>query len=89
MVETNDGFIIAEADLRLRGPGDMEGTQQSGILNLKIADVIRDEKILKYARNLAMDIIQDDPDLQKESNVLLARHLNIMNKYTENWGLIS
>jgi ATP-dependent DNA helicase RecG len=67
----------------------MEGTQQSGILNLKIADVIRDEKILKYARNLAMDIIQDDPDLQKESNVLLARHLNIMNKYTENWGLIS
>jgi ATP-dependent DNA helicase RecG len=89
MVETNDGFIIAETDLRLRGPGDMEGTQQSGILNLKIADVIRDEKILKYARNLAMDIIQDDPDLEKENNVLLARHLNIMNKYKENWGLIS
>ncbi len=66
MVETNDGFIIAETDLRLRGPGDMEGTQQSGILNLKIADVIRDEKILKYARNLAQDIIRDDPDLEKE-----------------------
>jgi ATP-dependent DNA helicase RecG len=89
MVETNDGFIIAETDLRLRGPGDMEGTQQSGILNLKIADIIRDEKILKYARNVATDIIRDDPGLEKESNAVLARHLKIMNKYRENWGLIS
>jgi ATP-dependent DNA helicase RecG len=89
MVETNDGFIIAETDLRLRGPGDMEGTQQSGILNLKIADIIRDEKILKYARNLATDIIRDDPNLEKEHNAILARHLKIMNKYKENWGLIS
>jgi ATP-dependent DNA helicase RecG len=89
MVETNDGFIIAETDLRLRGPGDMEGTQQSGILNLKIADIIRDEKVLKYARNLATDIIRDDPDLVKETNAILARHLTIMNKYRENWGLIS
>jgi ATP-dependent DNA helicase RecG len=89
MVETNDGFIIAETDLRLRGPGDMEGTQQSGILDLKIADVIRDEKMLKYARNLAQDIIRDDPDLEKEKNILLARHLNVMDKYNENWGLIS
>jgi ATP-dependent DNA helicase RecG len=89
MVETNDGFIIAETDLRLRGPGDMEGTQQSGILNLKIADIIRDEKILKYVRNLATDIIRDDPNLEKEHNAILARHLKIMNKYKENWGLIS
>jgi len=89
MVETNDGFIIAETDLRLRGPGDMEGTQQSGILNLKIADIIRDEKILRYARNLATDIIRDDPNLEKEHNEILARHLKIMNKYRENWGLIS
>lgn len=89
MVETNDGFIIAETDLRLRGPGDMEGTQQSGILNLKIADIIHDEKILKYARNLATDIIRDDPGLEKEKNAVLARHLKIMNKYRENWGLIS
>jgi ATP-dependent DNA helicase RecG len=89
MVETNDGFIIAETDLRLRGPGDMEGTQQSGILNLKIADVIRDEKMLKYARNLALDIIRADPDLEKENNALLARHLNVIDKYKENWGLIS
>jgi ATP-dependent DNA helicase RecG len=89
MVETNDGFIIAETDLRLRGPGDMEGTQQSGILNLKIADIVRDEKVLKYARNLATDLIRDDPDLQHESNAILARHLKVMNKYNENWGLIS
>jgi ATP-dependent DNA helicase RecG len=89
MVETNDGFIIAETDLRLRGPGDMEGTQQSGILNLKIADIIRDEKILKYARNLATDIIRDDPTLGKETNAVLARHMKIMDKYRENWGLIS
>jgi len=89
MVETNDGFIIAETDLRLRGPGDMEGTQQSGILNLKIADIIRDEKVLKYARNLATDIIRDDPNLEKETNAVLLRHLKIMNKYKENWGLIS
>jgi len=89
MIETNDGFIIAETDLRLRGPGDMEGTQQSGILNLKIADIIRDEKVLKYARNLATDIIRDDPNLEKETNTVLARHLKIMNKYRENWGLIS
>jgi ATP-dependent DNA helicase RecG len=89
MVETNDGFIIAETDLRLRGPGDMEGTQQSGILDLKIADIIRDEKVLKFARNLATDIIREDPELEHESNALLARHLKIMNKYNENWGLIS
>ena len=89
MVETNDGFIIAETDLRLRGPGDMEGTQQSGILNLKIADVIRDEKMLKYVRNLALDIIRADPELQKENNAILARHLTIMDQNRENWGLIS
>lgn len=89
MVETNDGFIIAETDLRLRGPGDMEGTQQSGILNLKIADIVRDEKVLKYARNVATDIIRDDPDLSGEGNAVIARHLKLMNKYRENWGLIS
>jgi ATP-dependent DNA helicase RecG len=89
MVETNDGFVIAETDLRLRGPGDVEGTQQSGILDLKIADIVRDEKILKYARNLATDIIRDDPNLEKECNMVLSRHLKIIDKYRGNWGLIS
>jgi ATP-dependent DNA helicase RecG len=89
MVKTNDGFLIAETDLRLRGPGDVEGTQQSGILNLKIADIVRDEKILKYARNLATDIIRDDPYLDKEKNTLLSHHLKNIDKYRGNWGLIS
>jgi ATP-dependent DNA helicase RecG len=89
MVRTTDGFEIAEKDLLLRGPGDLEGTQQSGILNLKIADIVRDEKILKFSRNLATDILQEDPDLQLPKNQLLVLHLSLMNKYSENWGLIS
>lgn len=89
MVSTNDGFVIAEKDLVLRGPGDLEGTQQSGILNLKIADIVKDEKILKYARNLATDIIREDPALDTEKNAILSEHLKMMNKFAENWGLIS
>ncbi len=89
MVRTTDGFEIAETDLQLRGPGDMEGTQQSGILDLKIADIIRDEKMLKCSRNMAVDIIKDDPELEKKENFPIARHLDLINKYKENWGLIS
>ena len=89
MVRTNDGFEIAETDLQLRGPGDLEGTQQSGILDLKIADIIRDEKLLKFARNKAIDIIKEDPDLVKDKNALLCRHLSALYKSKENWGLIS
>ena len=89
MVETTDGFKIAEADLRLRGPGDLEGTQQSGLLDLKIADVVKDEKILKYARNLATDIIREDPNLETERNRPLARHMKLVGMHAQNWGLIS
>ncbi|MBW6459438.1 MAG: ATP-dependent DNA helicase RecG [Bacteroidales bacterium] len=89
MVETNDGFRIAEADLQLRGPGDLQGTKQSGILDLKIADIIRDEKILKYARNLANDILNEDPLLELDKNKPLARQLDKMKKDHVNWGLIS
>jgi len=89
MVRTTDGFEIAETDLLLRGPGDIQGTQQSGILNLRIADIIKDEKILKAARNLAADIIHDDPALENEKNSIFARHLAQMDKYQQNWGLIS
>ncbi len=63
MVETNDGFRIAETDLQLRGPGDLQGTQQSGVLDLKIADLARDEQVLKYARRQAMDLLKKDPGL--------------------------
>ena len=89
MVSTNDGFLIAETDLLLRGPGDLEGTQQSGILNLKIADIIKDEKTLKLARSLASDIIYDDPELGKKENAPLLHYLKILDRYKENWGLIS
>ncbi len=89
MVQTNDGFLIAETDLQLRGPGDMEGTQQSGVLALKIADIVHDEKILRTARNLAAEIILKDPDLRKEENAPLLRHIKHIYRYRENWGLIS
>jgi ATP-dependent DNA helicase RecG len=89
MVETNDGFCIAEADLKLRGPGDIDGLQQSGIVDLRLADIVRDEQILKYARNLAMDILNDDPELEKNQNERLSRHLKTLKKYSKNWSLIS
>lgn len=89
MVETNDGFKIAEVDLQLRGPGDLQGTQQSGLLDLKIADIVRDEKILKYARSLASEILQADPSLELDKNRPLARQLALMKKDFINWSLIS
>lgn len=89
MVRTTDGFEIADVDLKLRGPGDLQGTQQSGILDLKIADLIKDEKVLKYARNLAIDIIEDDPLLEKGKNYNLSRQLKYLNRNQTNWGVIS
>jgi ATP-dependent DNA helicase RecG len=89
MVRTSDGFEIAEMDLKLRGPGDMEGTQQSGILDLKIADIIKDEKILKFAHQLVLEILNDDPLLEKEKNSLLAYQLKLHQQKNKNWGLIS
>jgi ATP-dependent DNA helicase RecG len=89
MVRTTDGFEIAETDLQLRGPGDLQGTQQSGILDLRIADIVKDEKILKYARNVATEIIQNDPTLIKKENDILAQHLLQIDRKKQNWGLIS
>jgi ATP-dependent DNA helicase RecG len=89
MVATNDGFEIAETDLRLRGPGDLQGTQQSGILDLRIADIVKDEKLLKYARNLASSIIQEDPALALEKNAILAHQIALIDHKQQNWGLIS
>ncbi|MBN1200144.1 MAG: ATP-dependent DNA helicase RecG [Bacteroidales bacterium] len=89
MVHTSDGFVIAETDLQLRGPGDLDGTQQSGILDLKIADIVKDEKILKYSRNLAAEIIEKDPALELPENQRLCQHLRLIHKYEHNWGLIS
>jgi ATP-dependent DNA helicase RecG len=88
MVQTNNGFEIAEADLHLRGPGDLQGLQQSGILDLKIADIVQDEKILKYARGLAMEIINTDPTLEKPENAVIMNQLNTTYREKGNWGMI-
>lgn len=89
MVNTNDGFEIAEADLKLRGPGDLQGTQQSGLLDLKIADLAKDEAILKIARNSAIDILDDDPQLEKPSNRRIALEIKTRFKDSESWERIS
>jgi ATP-dependent DNA helicase RecG len=90
MVRTNDGFEIAETDLKLRGPGDMEGTQQSGLgFDLKIAQLGKDGEILSHARRVATDIIEDDPDLSLEKNILLKQQLVKMKKSQFNWETIS
>jgi ATP-dependent DNA helicase RecG len=90
MVRTNDGFEIAETDMKLRGPGDLEGTQQSGLgFDLKIANLGRDGEILQHARNIAADIIDADPGLESEANNLFRKKLNQMKKTKFNWGVIS
>ena len=89
MVRTNDGFKIANLDLQLRGPGDIEGTKQSGIIDLKIADIVRDEKILVHARKCAIELLEDDPNLSKPENKSISENLNSILKKSGNWGLIS
>ncbi|MBK5722441.1 ATP-dependent DNA helicase RecG [Dysgonomonas sp. Marseille-P4677] len=90
MVESNDGFEIAEADLKLRGPGDLEGTQQSGIpFNLRIANLVRDGEIVQYAREVAQKILEEDPLMEKPDNLILKRQLRKLGGNKYNWGLIS
>lgn len=79
MVETNDGFRISEIDLQLRGPGDIEGTQQSGVLDLKLADLAHDQQLLQTARQSVIDIYEEDPDLLKTENVLLRTYFEMRN----------
>lgn len=90
MVGTNDGFEIAEADLKLRGPGDLEGTQQSGIpIDLKIASLTRDGQILQHARDVAEEILSEDPTLSMDKNALLADTLRRQKATQINWSAIS
>lgn len=89
MVSTNDGFKISEADLRLRGPGNIEGTQQSGVLNLKIADLARDGRVLQAAREIATRILDDDPTLERDINERLKKQMNIISKKIKGWSRIS
>jgi ATP-dependent DNA helicase RecG len=90
MIRTNDGFEIAETDLRLRGPGDIEGTMQSGIpFDLKIADLGRDGQIIEYVRNIAEGILTQDPDLSKNENLILAAGLKRLFSKKQSWSNIS
>ena len=90
MCRTNDGFEIAEADLKLRGPGDLEGTQQSGIaFDLKIADIARDGQIVQMARDEAQKIITADPTCEKQEYAMLWNRLRELRKTNINWGAIS
>ena len=89
MVQTDDGFKIAEVDLKLRGPGDLMGTQQSGVLDLKIADIVKDSKILQKARSVAIDILEKDPNLSKpESKNIKDTYIQI-HKNKSIWANIS
>ena len=90
MVRTNDGFEIAEADLKLRGPGDLEGTQQSGIaFDLKIADIARDGQLLQYVREVAQRVVDADPNGEQPENEILWRQLKALRKSNINWAAIS
>lgn len=89
MVRTNDGFEIADVDLRLRGPGDLMGTQQSGITDLLIADLSRDAQILTLARDAAQQILANDPELNQPQNAPILRQVRQQKKHAVNWSRIS
>ena len=89
MVETNDGFEIANFDLKLRGPGDLQGTRQSGMLDFKIADLAKDEKLVVYTRNLAQQILEKDPDLTLSEHKRIAETLRKQMQKETDWSVIS
>ena len=89
MVKTNDGFELSEVDLKLRGPGDLQGTQQSGLLNLNIADLVRDAQIVQYARDIALQILEEDPNLVLDKNHRLVSTLKQLFGNKINWSRIS
>jgi len=88
MVRTNDGFEISEVDLKLRGPGDLDGTQQSGVMDLKIADLAQDGQILSLARSSAQAVLNEDPNLSSQENQLLIQQLHYQGKTRSSWSKI-
>ena len=88
MVRTNDGFEISEVDLKLRGPGNIEGTQQSGVTDLKLSNLAKDGQILQLARNAAMLVLAEDEALQSEENKCLVTHLENQYMNKTNWSKI-
>jgi ATP-dependent DNA helicase RecG len=89
MVQTTNGFEISEIDLKLRGPGDLMGTQQSGVLDLVLADLAKDGAILTEARNTAQELLADDPYLEKWENTPLKNYLMSSKKNENYWSRIS
>ena len=89
MVKTNDGFELSEVDLKLRGPGDIQGTQQSGLLNLNIADLVRDAQIVQYARDMAIKVLKEDPNLELDKHHRLVSTLKQLFGNKINWSRIS
>lgn len=89
MVDSNDGFVISELDLKLRGPGDIEGTAQSGILDLKLADLSKDAQILSLARDEAIRLLEQDPDLQAPAHRLYQQELQRRQQHRNNWSKIA
>lgn len=89
MCETNDGFKISEVDLKLRGPGDIMGTQQSGILNLHISDLAKDAQIVQVAREKALTLLEKDPKFDLPENKALAKKLRAIVQSKPNWSRIS
>ncbi len=89
MCETNNGFVIAEADLRLRGPGDIEGTRQSGLFGLNIADLAKDAAILTTAREIALRILDSDPEMNEPQHTAIKRHIDHRYRNLQDWSSIS
>jgi ATP-dependent DNA helicase RecG len=89
MVRTTDGFEIADVDLQLRGPGDLTGTQQSGVLELLIADLTTDAKLVQVAREAAKKLLAEDPDIRLPENRPVAHQISLQKKSAVNWGRIS
>ena len=89
MCGTNDGFVIAEEDMKLRGPGDITGTQQSGVVELNIASITEDRTIMETARHLALILLQQDPDMEQPQHQATKDHLSRLKSKNLNWGRIS
>ncbi|MCB0646515.1 MAG: ATP-dependent DNA helicase RecG [Saprospiraceae bacterium] len=89
MCETNNGFVIAEVDLELRGPGEIDGTRQSGVTSFKMLNLIKDQKIMVAARNIAQQVLDEDPELLHPKNIRIRNYLKSIQKPGSNWALIS
>jgi ATP-dependent DNA helicase RecG len=89
MVRTTDGFEIAEVDLRLRGPGDLAGTAQSGVLQLRIADMVKDQQMMAAARNIANEWLSEDPQLTGDKSAPIREELLRLKRKKSDWSGIS